>query len=114
MLAAASQLGIWAQRTRLRKQHARADRAFARQQPVAQFDLRTMVIHDTVFGWAGAWGTAVGLVWLAVASGLWIHYALDGRRLGRTSRRPFLTVLVGLLIVGSLLVVEGLLKPGVG
>ena len=93
---------------------AMADREFARQHPSSQFDLRTMIIHETVFGWAGAWGFALGVVWLAVASGLWIYYVLNGRHLTHTSFRPFMAVLAGLLFVTSILVVETILKAGVG
>jgi hypothetical protein len=56
----------------------RADLEFARQHPESQFNLRAIVMHDTVFGWAGAWGAALGIVWLAVAIGLWIYYRISG------------------------------------
>jgi hypothetical protein len=81
----------------------------AGQLPPSQFDLRTMAIHDTVFGWAGAWGCALGVVWLAVASALWIYYVLNGRHLTRTSLKPFIAVVMGLLIVTSMLALEMIL-----
>ena len=92
----------------------RADQEFARQHPASQFNLRTLVIPDTVFGWAGAWGAALGVVWLAVASGLWVYYVLTGRHLSRNSRRSLIAVLVGLLVVACGLVVETISKGGVG
>jgi hypothetical protein len=92
----------------------RADLEFARQHPESQFDLRTIVMHDTVFGWAGAWGAALGIVWLAVAIGLWIYYRISGRTLSRKSRRPLIGILIGLLVVASGLVAETVARGGVG
>jgi hypothetical protein len=96
----------------------RADLEFARQhpksQPESQFDLRTIVMHDTVFGWAGAWGAALGTVWLAGAGGLWTYYFVRGWTLCRRSRRSLIAILTGLLVVGSGLVAETIAKSGVG
>jgi hypothetical protein len=82
----------------------------AMQQPafnqVSGLDLRHMAVTCTPYGWAGAWGSLLGVGWLAGVSGLWIYDAFNGRTLAARSRRPFMAVVLGLLVVASILVGE--------
>jgi hypothetical protein len=83
---------------------------FALQQPAfhqfSAFDLRGFVTQCTMFGWAGGWGFLLGVGWLAGVGGLWIYDAFHGRTLAARSRRPFMAVVLGLLVVASILVGE--------